>query len=328
MIFRSFNLKHRGIWLTGMVCLLTTGFASAADRRPHGQPLYITAPETGSVNANLSQFDAHTTSQPNLEEALQSPAFNPKSSLDGVMAPPIPTYQPRPQQRALSKREKELLDIRKNWAFSTPEELLGATARDRGNSPADAEDTEKKPTTVMERYFENMSKSNRMTNQTRRSELFGMKGATNSLTGNFFGGNPAPENVFNSGSNPDVFKAALARQDSFSDVFGFNKGMSPEALEKVQREQKQVHDERMNDFKKIWDLDQPAVAVTPGRPLLPASSSDSFSSQHRTFNPMVGTINAGNADTHPSSLAPVAPRPIPARVAPPKPDFSAPQRRF
>jgi hypothetical protein len=206
---------------------------------------------------------------------------------------------------------------------------MGTTSRDSGKSTdSDADDAGKKPTTVMERYFENMSKSNRATNQTKRSEIFGAKDATNSLTGDFFGGNPASENVFNSGSNPDVFKAALARQDSFSDVFGFNKGMSPEALEKLQREQKQVHEDRMNDFKKIWDLDQPAVAVAPGRALLPASGSDSFSSQHRAFNPMVGTINAGNADTHPSSLAPVAAKPLPTRIAPPRPDFSAPQRRF
>src|ERR1035441_1606605 len=82
--------------------------------------------------------------------------FTPKSSLEGVVAPP-----PRPPAESViqSKRVRELLERRKNWVFMTPEDLLaGPTVDDILKTPQyDANGEEKKELSPMLAYYRRLA---------------------------------------------------------------------------------------------------------------------------------------------------------------------------
>src|ERR1035438_7832501 len=105
----------------------------------------------------------------------------PKGSLKGVVAPPV---RPPATSAIQSKRAKELLERRKNWIFSPPEDLLaGPTVDGILKSPRyDANGQEKKDLPPMLEYYRRMApKRPGLDNygQSKSDDLFGPPKASN-----------------------------------------------------------------------------------------------------------------------------------------------------
>jgi hypothetical protein len=253
---------------------------------------------------------------------IRSP-FSPGSSLEGMMATPVP---PPSRSVAPNQREKEMLDRRRNWAFATPDDL-GLTPESIFHLKQSTDDEDKPPTTALERYLDRLNNSSHSTtNRFAKSDFSNSwNDRTNSLAGKNGDDNDRPsfDSPFNSAPSTSVFKSPEL-PTTFSDVFGLNKHSSEEETLRAQ----QVYQSHIESFKQVWDFQQPA-ASTATTPSFSSFSSGSESSPAGTFQPAASTINSSaGGSAAPSSLAPVQPAPTPVRTAPPKPDYSIPQRRF
>jgi hypothetical protein len=187
---------------------------------------------------------------------------------------------------------------------------------------------EKKPLTVMEQYYENLARTDRTNQQSRKLDYFSSKETENSVNKDTFAADGSLKPILSSVPQQN-FVQPVIRPENSVDVFGFNKGKDADTLEAEHRALL-AHQERMEDFKKIWDFQQPAPVTAAQLPksVSTPSSPSSFTVQHKTFDPILGSINSSVGGTHSPSLTPALPAPTPARVAPPKPDFTPPQRRF
>ena len=135
--------------------LLCSAHAGGKDR---GRPIEFSEPKSDEVTTNLHQLTSKKDGLKQLEEDLYTPLqmFAPKSSLEGVAAPPVrPTTGPTIQ----SKRAKEMQERRKNWIFMTPEEMLaGPTVDEILKSPKyDANGREIKKLAPMEQYYRRLA---------------------------------------------------------------------------------------------------------------------------------------------------------------------------
>jgi hypothetical protein len=126
-----------------------------ADELPEGKPVKYSDPtdKEESPGATTSQ------SQKELLERLQVTTGNRKTSLDGLPAPSvIPPSRPAVQD----SKTQEMIDRRKDWIFSTPEQLI--LGRDK-NSTSETESTStsmgtddgnKQKLTPMEEFYLNL----------------------------------------------------------------------------------------------------------------------------------------------------------------------------
>src|SRR5512147_1595955 len=121
MSFRLCALRVCRATVTLAVTGLLVSSAYAADRQ-RGRPIEFSAPKSDEVTTNLHQLTSKKDGLKQLEEDLYKPlrSFTPKSSLEGVVAPPARPPSPPVIQ---NKRVKELLERRKNWVFMTPKDL-------------------------------------------------------------------------------------------------------------------------------------------------------------------------------------------------------------
>src|SRR5437016_5327746 len=121
MSSRLFHFRTRIAWMLCFGCL--AGSVLHAGDRPRGRSIEIVEPKR-NVNADTNSLGARTDGLRNLERELSSPlqSFGGNSSLDGAMAKPLapPRLTVAPDYRARQREER-----RRNWAFSSPEELLG-----------------------------------------------------------------------------------------------------------------------------------------------------------------------------------------------------------
>jgi hypothetical protein len=142
-----------GVVLGGTLCK-----GLAADR-PRGRSIEFSDSKSSDIGTNLHQL-GRSDSLKNLEQDLFKPfqSFNPKSSLDGVIAPPVQ----QPSTPAIqSKRVKELLDRRKNWAFMNPEDFnAGQSANEMFGIPEFTEDgKEKKKESAADRFYRKLQRN-------------------------------------------------------------------------------------------------------------------------------------------------------------------------
>jgi hypothetical protein len=134
-----------------------------AQRPPESRPatgIQFTEPKSSTVNTNQSKLTETLPDLRGLDAGVRKPfeVFNASDSFSGTMTP-----QPR---RALpsaaeTKRLRESLDRKKNWAFLTPEEIYGVqTPEEMLHMPEYGKDGEAvEPKTSLERYLERMEKS-------------------------------------------------------------------------------------------------------------------------------------------------------------------------
>lgn len=134
-----------------------------ADELPEGKPVKYSDP----ADREGAPEDGATQGQKELLEKLQSANHNNrKSSLDGL---PAPSVVPPARTVLPDSKTQELLDRRKDWIFSTPEQLIlgrdndSSTSSETENSGSD--EGNKQRLTPMEEFYLNLvrpaSKPNR-----------------------------------------------------------------------------------------------------------------------------------------------------------------------
>jgi hypothetical protein len=269
----------------------------------------------------------------------QSPPFETKDFENmGPHAPrsfhffaPSPAVNPPPPQRVIppTEREKELLDLRRNWVFMTPDDMVGQAESDLsgGVLGKEKDGSEKKATTAMERFYQHLYDSDRAaaTNQIGKMDSDSWTGTTNSVAGN----SPRPsDGMFSTPSDPGVFQPS--RANTFSDVFGYSRNTTQPNAETIRLQEAQK--EHMESFKQLWDIDQPATpppTVTAAVPA-PHSPSPVFGAPAGS-QPSINTFNSslGGLSGQAPATAPVLPTITSSRnIVPPHSDFTPPQRQF
>ena len=358
----SFRLSSPQICL-GAAVLAVSGLlvcSAQAGGKERGRPIEFSVPRSDEVTTNLHQLTSKKDGLKQLEEDLYQPlqSFGPRSSLDGVAAPP-PRAPAAPVIQ--SKRVKELLERRKNWVFMSPEDMLATpTVEDILKTPQFGPDgQEKKDLPALERYYQRLATRRVGVNnpmQSKNEDLFGTPGKSNSRDeraphedSNLPSGlrESAQEltKLFEPGNSDSPF-AQGATHGSLSDTFGLGNNT-------LSKEQMQEHKKFMDDYRSIVDPSwHPPAVATPGNPLpifvpdaaspagkpavgLPSSLSPTprtaLDVQMDVINPRLGP--PGLPDVNAQALGQTRPTPPlpnsePTRVAPVAPTFTAPKRSF
>lgn len=344
-------LSLGGLWLCR---------AAAADRPP-GKTIEFSEPKSPEVLTNLNELGSRKDSLRQLEEDLYRPlqGFSPRSSLDGVFAPPA---RPPGAPVIQSKRVRELLERRKNWIFMTPEDLtMELTPEEIFKLPQYGEDgQEQKRGPSLERYYQNME----------RRRAGGMKPgqlAEDALLGPRKQPVPGDESGSEDDSDlPSGVRESVQRlkklgadsdstaltpgpsRSSFSDLFGLGGPGSLPSQNDLER--KKVLQELYGaTFFSGYTLQSPMApglldASPPGQfnPAngLPGSGLMGGSSTVRPagYDPLLGTVSPTYVPSSPQDLNArvlnawnpdfVPPKPEPPKTAPPAPTFLAPRRQF
>jgi len=365
-----FRLSSLQTWLAVATLILSGLLVGNALTRnkERGRAIEFPLPKSDEVTTNLQQLMSKKDSLKQLEEDLYRPleSFSPKSSLEGVVAPPPRTPSAPPIQ---SKRVKELLERRNNWAFMNPEDLVGApTVEEVLKSPQIGPDGhEKKDLPAIERYYRRLSNNRVGPNNHNRVESDNLlKPKNEDLFGTLNKSSPRDDRVpqedsiIPSGvretvqtlnklvesdrSDGNFYRAAPHRD--LSDAFGL--GNQP-----VSKEQMQEHKKLMEDYRSLVDTSWRPPAVATPENLLTTLSADAASSagkpavglssalssapptaieaQMDVTSPRLGPAELPDVNAH--ALGQTRPTPVlstsePTRVAPPAPTFAVPKRSF
>jgi hypothetical protein len=251
--------------------LLCSAHAGGKER---GRSIDFSESRSDEVTTNLHLLTSKKDSLKQWEEDLYQPlhSFAPKSSLEGVVAPPA---RPPAGSVIQNKRVKELLERRKNWVFMTPEDLLAApTVEEILQAPPDpATGPDKKELPPLERYYQRLAarQSGKNLNQSRNEDLFSPPKTSN----------PREQPDSRDDSNlpsalrdsalalkqivePDASEGPFAgggTRDTFSDPFSLGGNT-------LSREQTLDHKKLMDEYHSLVDPSwQPSAAAIPAYPL-------------------------------------------------------------
>ena len=358
----SSRLTRRQICL-GAAVLAVTGLlvcSAHAGGKGRGRPIEFSVPKGEEVSTNLHQFATKRDGLKDLEEELYQPlqSFSPRSSLEGVAAPP-PRAPVGPAVQ--SKRVKELLERRKNWVFMTPEDLLAApTIEDILKSPQFGLDgQERKERPVFERYYRRLSINRDGANkqmQSRTEEVFLTPAAArlrdpraphddSDLPGGVRQSAEELTRLFEPGNSDSPF-AERSVHASFSDTFGLGNNMPS-------KEQVLQHRKLMDDYRSVVDPnwrppnvggpanslsliahDAPLAAEKPPAALpstLNSTPRSALEIQRDITDPLLGP--PALPDLNAQAVGQMRPAPaLPSadvrRVGPVAPTFAAPKRAF
>jgi hypothetical protein len=318
MSFRPFSLDVCFGGLALFVFLACAGSSRAEDAA--SRPIEIVPSHGKTIDTNSDQFHPIDSRKldPLVPRGLQS------------FQADQPVVLPRPaQQNAPSQSERDLLDRRRNWVFMTPEEFSGQTPEKDISIVGETEANGNRPITAMQRYYQRLYDSDHSiaTNQFSKSDAAGWNTATNSVGPGFQnnGGSTFVTSSFNPIRDAEVFRAT--RPTVFSDIFGSSDTdsgtPSPESV-RLKAQQK----EHMDNFKELWNIDQPAAApISTPAPTVVSGSGSVFGTpdSQSSFRPL------GLPETHSSrgGSTPFQPTvPSPRTPSPPRADFTPPQRPF
>ena len=327
-----------------------------ARRGPATRPLdRVLDPRSSEVITNLYLLNTRKDGLKQLEEDLDRPlrGFVPRSSLEGVLAPPPAPQSAEPVMP--SKRVRELLERQKYWAFMSLDDFLHTpTAEEVLKVPAYGPDGQPiKSLSPLERYWE------RLDHERATGARPGLD-KDDSLFGNLLkrsnvrdGGVPQEQLPASLGKAEQELEKILrsdaehapdlpsAKRSIFSDIFGLEQGGLAErsAAQKA----------RMDEFKQLLGMPPatPAsgdganpltdlitsttrpevkpVGALPGVP--PAGSVPVAGSLANPFKPAY--IAGGLPEATARALnSPPPPPPPPPTLAPPKPTFEFPRRKF
>jgi hypothetical protein len=139
------------------LCCLLGWAGNVLGQRSHS-PIEFSDPKAGQGLTNLNQLQEKKEGFRPPEEERVFRGFNQGSSLEGVQAP---VYRLPANPVILNPRVRELLDKRKNWIFTSPEDLTrGATAESIFNLKEYGPDgKEKTKLSVLELYMERQQPS-------------------------------------------------------------------------------------------------------------------------------------------------------------------------
>ena len=359
----SFRLASHQICLTAATVALS-GFlvcGAPGGGKGRGRPIEFSLPKSDEATTNVYQLTNKKDSLRQLEEDLYKPleSLAPKSSLDGVAAPP-----PRAPSTSViqSKRVKELLERRKNWGFMSPEDLMGTpTVEDVLKTPQLGPDgQEKQELPAFERYYQRLAtKPEGADNplQSKSAELFGTpdkpdardkrapQEEDSNLPSAVREGAQKLTKMVEPGSS-DSPSARAATHGDLHDIFGL--GNHP-----LSKEQIEEHKKYMDDYRSVVDPSWRPPAVAPAGNLLSIIAADAappaskpaaglptslspvphtaLEAQMDVTSPQLGPPGLPDLNAHalgqarPTLALPTA---QPTRVAPPAPNFAAPKRSF
>ena len=122
-----------------------------ADELPEGKPVKYSDP----AGKNEASDASSTQSQNELLEKLRAATPNRKGSLDGL---PAPSVVPPVQSVVPDSKTQEMMDRRKDWIFSPPEQLI--LGRDKSSTTevesSGTDDRNKQKLTPMEEFYLNL----------------------------------------------------------------------------------------------------------------------------------------------------------------------------
>jgi hypothetical protein len=314
MSFRPSILDLCRAAIAGLVCVVSVTVSRG------GEPIEVVPPRGTEVQTNIEQ--AQPTGTKNFDDVGP---HAPRSFHLPVSSPALPPPTPQQPARPLTEREKELQDLRKNWVFMTPDDMVGQAESDLSGFDKDKDGLNKKATTAMERYYQHLYDSDHAaaTNQSTKLDSDSWAGATNSVVG---------DSVHNDGmfsTTPDAGVFQSPRANTFSDVFGSSANTAQSSAETIRLQEAQK--EHMESFKQLWDIDQPA---TP--PPVVSAAVPKVNSPTPVFGTAPGdqpAINAFNSSlgglSGQAPAAPVIPTITSSRsIQPPRATFAPPQREF
>jgi hypothetical protein len=351
MRFRRYLSKPGVALATVVVCVPLYAVQAADPPRSKGRPIEVSEPKNGMGSTNVNQMGTAKMELKNLEDDITKPlqSFSSKGSLDGMMAEPFEPFEPVAARVIIpSRRTRELLEQRRNWAFATPGDLVSdLTPEDVFNLQDEGTDGEAgSKASAIERYYERLSgPGHKTTSSYLNKDIFGSRklagewddpsATDNSIPLPGVSGNAewSLRKLFDPAPDSSTF---TLNSSGFSDIFGFNTDNSAtsERIRAQQAQQKQLE-----EFKKIWDI-QPASPAATASPVTdsmrqtPVSPGGldilSLTGQHKPAGSASGTPDTTSTYGVPAqpSFAPVLPTATPVNNVPPQPTFIAPRRQF
>jgi len=239
MGFSFVNLTRRLLPAGMALAVAYTAAAQQAGRRP-GQAILFSSADDDNVSSNMPSLTAKPPGALDFANAIQSPAANSGAASDTEPPPepPMPIISP-----AQAQRIQHLLDQRKNWALSTPEEILGVSAQEKipGIQDRDAFGQPKNESVVM-RYYERQEQSRSRTN-----------------IDNYGAADSAPHRDFSGGQesqvNPNMWTTAGGRPE--------NSALVDQVLNGAQDSRSVPVQARESDWSKSFGLPAPPPKATP-----------------------------------------------------------------
>jgi hypothetical protein len=345
-------------WVGLTMAIFAGSLITSGVRAAESNPATEMGSKSGNVITNAPSFKPRQNGLKQLEQDLFRPfeTIAPKGSLDGAYVPTMPEPQPN-TPNVQSKRAKELLERRRDWAFETPEEILATSTDDTMNRRDKGKQSEdKSQLSPIERFYERLyskDKKDSNRNGNKRNEL---------------SDSPKPGDLSNDREADDDADlplgvretqremrkllapkerkedSSLEPRNAFSDVFGL--GKKPPT-----RDEMEFQKERMDRYKQLLGLPvtpsmetdalkpfRDMVGTSPKNPgLFPNMDSLGGLPQQNIFGAQSGSASLtrnsillpDGAQIHTApSLAPVLPKIEPPRTLPPPVTFSAPRRPF
>jgi len=352
----QFNASRLVLLATAIVAGLTLSSVRADDKSAESA-----GSKSSNATTNSTSFKPKQNGLRQIEQDLFKPfeTIAPKGSLDGASAPLMPG--PQPNAPAIqSRRAKELLQRRRDWAFETPEEILATSATDdirKGRDKEKESGDNNSKLSPIERFYERLNNKDKKGSSDKGNKSHNREQPTDSQKSGMLSDDPEtdddadlPLGVRETQREMRKLLAPKERKEdseprnSFTDVFGLSKKTQS-------REETEMQKERMDRYKQLIGL-----------PVTPSLESDPL----KPFRDMVGTspkvpgmfptmdslgtlpqqnlfgVQSGSAAVTPNynllpdgakihtapSLAPVLPTVEPPRTLPPPVTFSAPRRAF
>lgn len=320
MSFRPFSL---GICRGGLALFVFLAcIRSLRAEDTSSRSIEIVPARGATINTNVDQFQSPDSPDLNLFSHAANP---PQANQAGT-----PIILPPPQTATPTERERDLIDRRKNWVFMTPEDMSGQSSeKDISIIGDDKSGNGNRSTTAMQRFYQHLYDSDQAmaTNQLGKLDSNDRNTGTNSAGAAFqnsVGNDGSASNPFNTISEGDAFRSA--RPTVFSDIFGSDTGNNTPNSENVRlKAEQKAH---MDDFKELWNIDQPSAAPASASTPSSVGSGSVFGTPQggQAFIP-AGLPNSGSFQAQPTTtFQPVVP---PSRIAPPpRADFAPQQRPF
>lgn len=345
--------------VTATLVVAGLGVWSGKADEKKSEPTSVESPASKSSEATTNAFRPKEGGLKQLEQDLFKPfeRTSPKGSLDGAFIPEMP--QPHATTPAIqSKRAKELLARKRDWAFETPEEILATPGTEdilseRGKGK---DNTDKSNLSPLERFYERLYKKDKNEGTSKENKREGLYDSRKTgVLGDDSVGDDAdlPLGVQETQREmrkllaPKERKADASPEPSgsfFADVFGLGKST-------VSREDLEMQKERMDRYKALVGLPvRPALENDPLKPfrdiigtapkngnLFPTMDTASGLPQQNLFGTQAGSASTtpnnsllpdGARIYTPPSLAPALPKIEPPKSLPPPVTFSTPRRAF
>src|SRR6185437_12856542 len=319
MSFRPCNLNICRALVAGVLCL--AGFGSLRA----GEPIEV-VPFQGSAPVDTN-FDGGLPSDTQNLPALFPQSAHSFSVPRGAARNAPPPQQP--QNATPSRREKELMDLRRNWVFMTPEDFA-KSGSEKDMSLDDEKAKDGKTTSAMERYYQHLVD---LDQASATNQLGNMRPDRDSWTTNSSpwvdpgkGDSGFASSPFDTAPDSGIFQS---KASAFASVFGSDNDSglpSPEQV-RAQAEQK-AH---MDSFKELWNMTPAPAAAPVSTPTPVAASSDSgFNTVQSSIRPALNALSPPLTSGSSSSIQPIqrSVSSMRSSSAPPHATFAPPQNPF